>query len=300
MRLPPLSSLRGFEAAARLGSFSKAADELCLTQAAVSHQVRSLEKELGQQLFLRLPRELVLTDAGKDFLATVETALQTLSLGMQRLAPYNKTATLIVACDPALARHWLVPGLVGFHAANPDTEVWLDTSEQLNDFDTQEVDVIIDRGEPDGSRITTIKLFDERLAPMASPRILKNNPVSSIDDMRGLKLIHDERRDGWLMWCQHFGFTTLDVVSGPNFSDPGFALDTAIAQGGVVLGSDVLTRQARRSGLLQVVLDRWIPAAKPYCVSWPRNLANDEQLVKFTSWLLAEAKSMANQSLDVS
>ena len=146
MRLPPLSSLRGFEAAARLGSFAKAADELCLTQAAVSHQVRSLEKELGQQLFLRLPRELVLTDAGKDFLATVESALQTLSHGMQRLAPYNKTATLIVACDPALARHWLVPGLVGFHAANPDTEVWLDTSEQLTDFDTQEVDVIIDRG----------------------------------------------------------------------------------------------------------------------------------------------------------
>ena len=188
MRLPPLSSLRGFEAAARLGSFAKAADELCLTQAAVSHQVRSLEKELGQQLFLRLPRELVLTDAGKDFLSTVETALQTLSHGMQRLAPYNKTATLIVACDPALARHWLVPGLVGFHAANPDTEVWLDTSEQLTDFDTQEVDVIIDRGEPEGSGLITALLFEEKLAPMASPQILAAQFRSTvITDCRGAR-----------------------------------------------------------------------------------------------------------------
>ena len=293
MRLPPLSSLRGFEAAARLGSFAKAADELCLTQAAVSHQVRSLEKELGQQLFLRLPRELVLTDAGKDFLSTVETALQTLSHGMQRLAPYNKTATLIVACDPALARHWLVPGLVGFHAANPDTEVWLDTSEQLTDFDTQEVDVIIDRGEPEGSGLITALLFEEKLAPMASPRILAANPVRNLEDMRALKLIHDERREGWLTWCQHFGFTTLDVVSGPNFSDPGFALDTAIAHGGVVLGSDVLTKKARKDGLLSVVLEHWMPVAKPYCVTWPRNLADDEQLVKFRNWLLSEAKLMA-------
>lgn len=293
MRLPPLSSLRGFEAAARLGSFAKAADELCLTQAAVSHQVRSLEKELGQQLFLRLPRELVLTDAGKDFLSTVETALQTLSHGMQRLAPYNKTATLIVACDPALARHWLVPGLVGFHAANPDTEVWLDTSEQLTDFDTQEVDVIIDRGEPEGSGLITAPLFEEMLAPMASPRVLAANPVRNLEDMRALKLIHDERREGWLTWCQHFGFTTLDVVSGPNFSDPGFALDTAIAHGGVVLGSDVLTKTARKDGLLSVVLEHWMPVAKPYCATWPRNLANDEQLIKFRNWLLDEAKQVS-------
>lgn len=293
MRLPPLSSLRGFEAAARLGSFAKAADELCLTQAAVSHQVRSLEKELGQQLFLRLPRELVLTDAGKDFLSTVETALQTLSHGMQRLAPYNKTATLIVACDPALARHWLVPGLVGFHAANPDTEVWLDTSEQLTDFDTQEVDVIIDRGEPEGSGLITAPLFEEMLAPMASPRVLAANPVRNLEDMRALKLIHDERREGWLTWCQHFGFTTLDVVSGPNFSDPGFALDTAIAHGGVVLGSDVLTKTARKDGLLSVVLEHWMPVAKPYCATWPRNLANDEQLIKFRNWLLSEAKQVS-------
>lgn len=290
MRLPPLSSLRGFEAAARLGSFAKAADELCLTQAAVSHQVRSLEKELGQQLFLRLPRELVLTDAGKDFLSTVETALQTLSHGMQRLAPYNKTATLIVACDPALARHWLVPGLVGFHAANPDTEVWLDTSEQLTDFDTQEVDVIIDRGQPEGSGLITAPLFEEKLAPMASPRVLAANPVKTLEDMRNLKLIHDERREGWLTWCQHFGFTTLDVVSGPNFSDPGFAIDTAIAGGGVVLGSDVLTKQARKDGLLSVVLEHWMPVAKPYCVTWPRNLGNDEQLIKFRNWILDKAQ----------
>ena len=296
MRLPPLSSLRGFEAAARLGSFAKAADELCLTQAAVSHQVRALEKELGQQLFLRLPRELVLTDAGKDFLATVETALQTLSHGMQRLAPYNKTATLIVACDPALARHWLVPGLVAFHAANPDTEVWLDTSEQLTDFDTQEIDVIIDRGEPEGSGLVTVPLFEEKLAPMASPRLLAAHPVSSVEDLRALKLIHDERREGWLAWCQHFSFTTLDVVSGPNFSDPGFALDTAIAHGGVALGSNILTQQARLDGKLAVALERWMPVAKPYCVTWPRNLAEDEQLVKFRNWLLEEAKVLAANS----
>lgn len=295
MRLPPLSSLRGFEAAARLGSFAKAADELCLTQAAVSHQVRSLEKELGQQLFLRLPRELVLTDAGKDFLSTVETALQTLSHGMQRLAPYNKTATLIVACDPALARHWLVPGLVGFHAANPDTEVWLDTSEQLKDFDAQEVDVIIDREVPDGSGLVTVKLFEEKLAPMAAPKVLAAAPVSGLEDLRAFKLIHDERREGWLTWCQHFSITTLDVVSGPNFSDPGFAIDTAIADGGLVLGSDVLTRRARSQGQLVVVLDRWMPVAKPYCVTWPRNLANDEQLVKFTNWLLKEAQHCGQQ-----
>ena len=127
--------------------------------------MRQLEEALGQRLFLRQPREIVLTDAGRDFLETVREALNLLNVGVARLAPYRSSGPLIVSCDAAFARLWLLPRLHEFRALRPDLTVWLDTSERLVDFDRQEVEVVLGRLRAQGAERREEMLFDDYLGP---------------------------------------------------------------------------------------------------------------------------------------
>ena len=140
---PALNVLRGFEAAARLGSFHKAANELHLTQSAISQQVRSLEDLLEQPLFFRQGRTVALTDAGWDLLATTQAMLQQLAAGIRRLDQYRKPDQLIVNTTPAFSRHWLLPRLKAFRERHPQADLWLYTSEAAPDMAKQTVDVAI-------------------------------------------------------------------------------------------------------------------------------------------------------------
>lgn len=131
---PPLNVLRGFEAAARLGSFHQAAQELHLTQSAISQQIRSLEELLGQPLFHRQGRSVTLTDAGQDLLETTQSVLLQLAMGIQRLEQYRKPNQLVLNTSTALARHWLLPRLGAFHRAHPEVDLWLFTSDEEPDM----------------------------------------------------------------------------------------------------------------------------------------------------------------------
>ncbi|MDQ3143878.1 MAG: LysR family transcriptional regulator, partial [Pseudomonadota bacterium] len=126
-RLPPLKSLEGFDAAARLGSFAAAADELGLSHSAISHQIRALERALDQDLFRRVYRQVVLTDAGRDFHRTVRQMLKALRDGVDRLAPYRKPNSVILYCDHAFADGWLMPRLSDLIAKLPQVDLWLDS-----------------------------------------------------------------------------------------------------------------------------------------------------------------------------
>lgn len=140
---PPLSALRGFEAAARLGSFHQAAEELHLTQSAISQQIRSLEAFLEQPLFFRTGRSVALTDAGHDLFSTAQVMLQQLAVGIRRLDQYRKPNQLIVNTTPAFARHWLMPRLGDFNRQHPQVDLWLFTSFEPPNMATDSIDLAI-------------------------------------------------------------------------------------------------------------------------------------------------------------
>lgn len=288
-RLPPLNGLRGFEAAARHSSFAKAAEELSLTPSAVSHQVRQLEAALGQRLFHRFPRELALTDAGRDFLETVRAALELLKVGVARLAPYRSAGSLIVSCDGAFARVWLAPRLALFRSQRPDIEVWLDTSERLVDFDRQEVEFVIGRLRAVGGDKVEATLFDDCLRPCARPDLLPGGRTMKLKDLAAVTLIHDERRDNWLTWLRAVGAGDLDAADGPHFSDPGLALDAARAGRGVALVSDVLALEDVASGTLVAPFRQRIVVPDEYRFAYPRWLAEDGAVSAFAAFIIAEA-----------
>jgi LysR family glycine cleavage system transcriptional activator len=289
-RLPPLNALRGFEAAARHSSFVKAADELALTQSAVSHQVRQLEAALGQRLFHRLPREITLTDAGRDFLKTVQEAIELLNVGVARLAPYKSTGSLIVSSDAAFARFWLMPRLAEFRGLRPDIEIWLDTSERLIDFDRQEVEFVIGRLRSVGGDRTEEPLFDDYLGPCYRATPGPGRRALRVEDLAELTLVHDERRENWLVWLRAVGAHTVDAAAGPHYSDPGLAIDAARDGQGIALASDVLAIDQFESGALVAPFDQWIQLANEYRFAYPLWLARNDAVLSFAAFIRAAAK----------
>lgn len=294
-RLPPLNSLRGFEAAARHSSFAKAADELALTQSAVSHQVRQLETALGQRLFHRYPRELSLTDAGRDFLETVRASLDHLSVGIARLAPYKSSASLVVSCDAAFARYWLMPRLTLFRERRPDIEIWLDTSERLVDFDRQEVEFVVGRLRSVGGERVEEKLFDDHLGPCHRKNPGPTPSALRIADLPSQTLVHDERRDNWLIWLRAVGAGSVDATGGPHFSDPGLAMEAAKTGQGLALISDVLAIDDIAAGMLVAPFNKWILVENEYRLAFPSRLKRDDAVLSFAAFIRAEAHQHAER-----
>ena len=290
-RLPPLNALRGFEASARLGSFARAADELCLTQSAVGHQVRQLEAALGQPLFLRHGRELALTDAGRDLLGTVRDALAVLTTGFERLAPYGMTDSLIVSADSAFGRLWLLPRLGRFRDHHPEIMVWLDTSETLTDFDRQEVEVVIGRLGASGANRQEEVLFDERLAPC---RRAATGAALCLQDLPQQTLLHDERRDNWLEWLQSAGGPSMQST-GPRFSDPALALEAARLGQGLALVSDVLALPLLLTGEMELPFDHWHVVGAAYRLSYPAQIVAPAARDAFLQFVRAEASAFGEQ-----
>lgn len=287
--LPPMSALRGFEAAGRLGSFSKAAEELAMTQSAVSHQIKSLEDFLGQPLFKRINRSAVLTDAGHDLLGTVEACLRQLEDGVRRLDQYKKPGQVIVSASHAFASRWLLPRLPRFRSQHPDLDVWLYTTDQSVDFERQEIDVSILLGDGKWPGLEVTKLFDEDLVPVCAPSLLRDGPVKDPADLLRFTLLHDERREDWRGWFAKAGVAAAPPVAGPNFSDSGLLLQAAADGQGVALGSLLLATEDLRAGRLVVAHDLPLRSKLSYyAVCADRNLARP-MIRSFHGWLIAAA-----------
>ncbi|EPX9364105.1 LysR family transcriptional regulator [Aeromonas veronii] len=240
---PPLNVLRGFEAAARLGSFHQAAQELHLTQSAISQQIRSLEELLGQPLFHRQGRSVALTDAGQDLLETTQSVLLQLAMGIQRLEQYRKPNQLVLNTSTAIARHWLLPRLGEFHRLHPDIDLWLFTSDEEPDMSEQTVDLALrwDLGPQAGCRHQ--HLLADRLLPVATATVL-SRPAEE------RTTLHGERELDWHHWTLRGGEDLHLQTRGLNFSDPGLLLEAASAGLGVALVSELLSRSARQQGQL--------------------------------------------------
>ncbi len=264
-RIPPLSALRGFEAAARLGSFSRAAEEQNMTQSAISHQVKALEEFFRQPLFKRIGRTVELTDAGRDFLETAGRSLQLLARGTRRLDSYLKPGSVILTTSPAFASKWLIPRFAELASEHPDLQPWLYTTDEYAELEHAELDIAVWRGDGNWPGLRVEKLFDDWVTPVCAPGLLQDRDgTGGAEDLSEQRLLHDERRPDWHEWLRHAGIERSDVSEGFNFSDSGLLLDSAAAGHGFALGSLVLSEGMVGSGTLQRPFETAIRSEESY------------------------------------
>ena len=288
-----LSTLRGFEAAARLASFALAADELHLSHSAVSHQIKLLEGELGQPLFRRVGRSVVLTDAGKDFARTVRDILRRLEEGVVRLAPFQKPSGVILYTTMSFARGFLRERMAQFREELPDVDLWVDTSERSVDFTTDEVDILItDAGGVAAHGTIDAHLLENRRIPVAAPLLIAKMGGASrgAASIVGWPLLHDESEVSWRHWFSQIGRSDADAVSGSNFSDHALMIDAAVDGHGVALASAICADRYLQRGVLMALEGPCIPqpAYRIYC---DLRSYEDPQVRRVYEWFIREAQA---------
>ncbi|ESZ23389.1 transcriptional regulator GcvA [Mesorhizobium sp. L2C084A000] len=288
-RLPPLTALPAFEAAARHLSFSKAAAELNVTHGAVSRAIRNIEDRLGIQLFDRGTRSVRLTPVGAAYASEVRTALDQIAAATIAATPDRTTGILNVSTSDGFAGRWLVPRLHRFHRANADIDVRLSTSGVLSDFVSDSIDIAIRYGKGGYAGVTAEFLADEEVFPVCSPELLQGeHPLRLPADLRHHKLIHDAFRIDWATWLQHAGVADVDPKRGVRFDSATFAVEAAVHGEGVLLGRSALVSADLAAGRLVRPFDRALKSASRYYVVYRDGALRQKKIRAFRDWLFAE------------
>ena len=289
-RLPPLNSLRLFEAAGRHLSFKAAAEELNLTPGAISHGVLTLEAWLGVDLFLRGNRSLTLSAAGAAYLPQVRTALEMI-VGAANTVPGRKpTGRLAVSVSPTFGVRWLLPRLVRFSDRHPDIEVSVDTNHRLVEFPRDGVDVAIRMGRGDWPGLDATCLMRERLVPVCAPRLAAQ--IRSARDLAGKALLHVvDAREDWLAWSKLAGVELPLPVRGPRFDTVQMALDAAAAGLGVAMGRLPLVQADLAGGQLVAVLGPPRLCATGYWLVTDSRSRTRPEVAAFREWIKDELSS---------
>ena len=290
-RLPPLNALRAFEAAARHLSFTRAAEELHVTQAAISHQVKALEEHLGRKLFRRLNRALLLTDDGQAYLPSVSRAFTLLNDATDNLLTKQAPGPLTVSALPSFAARWLVPRLGRFRQIRPDIDLRIDPSADLTDFAGGDVDVGIryGRGKYPGMRADW--LMTEDIFPVCSPSLLEGpHPLHDPGDPEHQVLLHDDGHGDWRTWLLAAAADRVDPTRGPIFTDSSMLIQAAMAAQGVALARGVLAADELAAGRLVRPFTLSLPTEYAYYLVCPVNTAEHPKIAAFRDWLLGEAR----------
>lgn len=296
-RLPPLNSLRAFEAAARLGSFTAASRELRVTASAISQQVSVLERYLGARLFKRLPRGLVLTATGRTYLPELTFGFDGLAEATRRLRAGGVGGLLTVTTLPAFATGWLLPRLHRFRERYPRIELVLRTDRALLDFRREDIDLAIRfTARPATADLEGIALLDEELFPVASPSLVSPARLPlQLTDLADLPLLHDTDASpsqpwmGWRNWFEREGLDVAPTLRGLRFSDSIVMIGAAIAGLGVALGrSPHIEGHLARGQLVRLTSSTWKAEWSYYLVGPAANFARPN-VKAFIEWALAEA-----------
>lgn len=286
-RLPPLNSLKAFECAARHLSFTKAADELFVTQAAVSHQIKLLEDFLGVTLFKRKNRALELTELGKNYFVDVSKILNRLVDATSKILISKDDQHLTISVPQTFGMQWLVPNLSNFNQLHPDIEVRLKGVDQDVGFLNNETDVAIYYGRGDWQNLQVEKLVEDELLLLASPELLARQPVNDIQDLASHHLIHIHDHDNWQSLATLLQLDELDIQHGAVFSHTFMGLQAAYHGQGIVLANKVLAQQEIDNGKLQVVLP-FIKLHDPnaFYVVNQLDKINDLSIQAFKQWII--------------
>jgi LysR family glycine cleavage system transcriptional activator len=292
-RLPPLNTLRVFESGARRLSFTRAAEELHVTQAAVSHQIKALEDWLGTPLFLRLSRGLKLTAAAERYLRDVTAALDLISTATGQFMRPDDRRILSVATAGSFASAWLLPRLKSFRAQFPDVDLRiLSVDREVDVFERGDVDLEIRYGDGHWPELSATRLMDEEIFPVCSPSIAAGPPrLTAPEDLKHYTLLHDIMVTDWNAWLDAADVAGVDGERGPGFNDSFHVIQAAIAGEGIALGRSVLVSDALSRGDLVRPFALSVPSAYSYFLVCVDSLAEDPVVAGFTAWIKAHAQA---------
>ncbi|MEM9475928.1 MAG: transcriptional regulator GcvA [Pseudomonadota bacterium] len=294
-RLPPLTALRAFDAAARHMSFAKAADELNVTPAALSFQIKSLEEHLGQPLFRRLNRAVDLTEAGRALAPGAQEGFSRLTAAWRAARRLSDTRTITVTAGPAITAKWLAPRIFAFANAHPEIELRFAAGLRIMDFDRDGIDVAIRFGTTRDDGLFSKSVIREWVTPMVAPGLA--DQFQSQSDLLRATLLHQDDTgflDPPIDWRAWFKMADLGPApkAGPRFSQADHALDAALAGAGVVMGRIALAAEALRAGQLVMPFETSITTEAHYRFVCPEGSETRPQVAAFLEWILKETDSI--------
>ena len=286
--LPPLAAIRVFEAAARLMSFTRAGEELGMTQAAVSYQIKLLEERVGEPLFLRRPRQLVLTEIGQRLAPEMTRSFDILRDAFADLA--REEGTLIINTMHTFASQWLAPRLGIFQLMHPQLAVRLETTSRVVDFAREEVDLVVRAGKGVWPGLVAHKLLDVRFSAMMSPKLAAT--VKEPADILKLPLL-DSKDPWWVTWLKAFDLPTdvLEQQTAASLNMQSLDAVAAVADMGVALLTPAYYRQELADGRLVQPFDLVIDEGSGYWLAYPESRRNVPKIKKFRDWIVAEAEA---------
>lgn len=294
--LPPLNALRVFEAAARLGSFVRAAEELHVTPAAVSQQIKLLENYLGVTLFSR-GKALQLSESAMAALPLITEAFDQLERAVARIRAGNTDGPLVVSAPPVFAARWLIPRLDDFHASHPGVDLRLMATRRLVDFALEDVDMAIRFGAGKYPGLHVDRLMPESIVPVAAPKLAI--AIKTPDDLAHCVLLEDEWHTGdgvfpdWETWLATLGVKADTPLRVQHFGDSSLAIQAAVAGLGATLAWHSLVLDDLKSGRLVRLLDQEIPTTLGYHLVMPQNRMTLGKIVAFRTWLMEQAARQA-------
>jgi LysR family glycine cleavage system transcriptional activator len=295
--LPPLDLLVGFEAAARHLSFTKAGEELFLTQSAVSRQIKELEDQLGVPLFQRRHRALALTEAGQQLYAAAAQVLSTMRSTTERLrSQAGRRRPLAVTTTNSFASLWLIPRLAGFTREHPGVDVRITADVRVQDLERDGLDIALRHGPAALAGPDAVRLFGEKVFPVCSPRLLKKLPLARPADLRHHVLLHYDDPDArhpwlhWKTWLEVEHIADLKPAATLAFSGFEQIIPAAVAGHGVALGRSPLVKNLLDSGELVAPFKSQADPARAYFAVVAKSAANRPEVKDFVEWLKAEAK----------
>ncbi len=305
-QLPPLNALRAFEATARNMSFSKAAEELNVTKAAISHQIRGLEDYLGFDLFERTNRSISLTEAAEKSLPKLREGFNNLSDAVHLMRAHEQVDNLNIWMAPSFASKWLIPRLHNFSSRFPEIDMRIMSDVKLMDVKrgvdavdqltrSHDVDIVIRFGSGRYPGYQVEKLFDVEAVPLCSPKLLESDkhPLKNPADLRHHTLLHDDTnysgRPSWSNWLSHYGVTGVNAKRGLHFNHVLMAMEAAIDGQGVLLSMERLARLDLAENRLCIPFDMSLPLVHAYHVICPKSTSNQRAVKLFTAWLREEA-----------
>ena len=291
-RFPPLSALRPFEAAARLESFSRAAEELSLTHGAVSHQVRALEEHLGTPLFSRQGKRVTLTPVGRAFAESVRTALQEIVRAAEAAGTRRGNNRLTVSSLPSFAARWLMPRMIRFMDAHPEIEIQVHATSALANFVADEVDIAIRFGRGPWPALVCEEFLHDEYFPVASPKLKQLKSLREPKDLlrQGLRIIREDR-DYWQHWFAAAGVPIEGELDGsPFFNDSTLTLQSAARGEGIALARASILGEDLQRGTLKRLFDVSVASRESYWFVSPRETAETPKVRAFREWVKRELK----------
>jgi LysR family transcriptional regulator, glycine cleavage system transcriptional activator len=296
--LPSLDLLRGFEAAARSLSFTKAAGELFVTQSAVSRQIKALEEHLGVALFRRMNRALLLTDAGQTFYRTASLVLGLVDEAVSQLRQATIGSMVTVTASVSFAALWLVPRLPGFRQAHPGIDVRISADNEILNLQRDRIDLAVRFCKVEAAPKGAIHLFGEEVFPVCSPSVLRDRskPLRKPEDLAQQVLLHFDDPDGrwpwlnWSQWLAALNLAELKPAGSLRFSHYDQLIRAAVDGEGVALGRTPLVRALIDNRQLAAPFDRRNVTSRQYFIVSSAESAVRSEVAHFVAWLVEEAK----------